>query len=606
MTAISPLVPAVALPVKQVVEQVYATHPEKKVTLYFLVTGLVFLLVGVSVGTLQALNYAGIDVYSHFPLLKSYYQGLSLHGILNALVFTTYFISGLLLYLPCRSLNVRPNLVVAWIAYWTMTVGVLMVAAAVLSNNATLLYTFYPPLQGSPLFYIGAALLVVGSLIIGVQVITIWTVWKRNHPGEVTPLVAFMSVATWMMWAIASLGLVAEVVFLLIPWSLGWTKGVDPLLARTLFWYTGHPIVYFWVLPAYISWYALLPKQAGGLIASETMARLSFVLFLLLSTPVGLHHQYSDTGLSMGWKIIQMLLTFLVIIPSLLTAFSVGASLEIAARLRGGGGWLGWTRHLPWKDPVFTAQVLAMISFIPGGAGGVVNASIALDSAVHNTAWIPGHFHITVGTATTLTFFAVSFWLLPHLTRKPLASVKTALWASWLWFWGMILFALGMHWEGLIGIPRRTYLATATGLGDMLERAHIPMALTGISGMVLLAASVLYFTVIFRTLLGKKRVSEQAEVPIPWSESLEQFEAQQAAMQISGTQVEEVQAEGTRATTQRPGISAGSLRIAGAVRVMDRLWVFFALALLLVVIMYLPLLIGMLLNPHPVPGLRLW
>jgi cytochrome c oxidase subunit 1 len=422
-----------------------------------------------------------------------------------------------------------------------------------------------------------------------------------------------MSVATWMMWAIASLGLVTEVVFLLIPWSLGWTKGVDPLLARTLFWSTGHPSVYFWVLPAYISWYALLPKQAGGLIASETMARLSFVLFLLLSTPVGLHHQFSDTGLSMGWKIIQMLLTFLVIIPSLLTAFSVGASLEIAARMRIGleklngglarqSGWLGWIRHLPWKDPVFTAQVLAMISFIPGGAGGVVNASIALDSAVHNTAWIPGHFHITVGTATTLTFFAVSFWLLPHLTRKPLASVKTALWASWLWFWGMILFALGMHWEGLIGIPRRTYFATATGLSDMIGRAHIPMALTGISGMVLMVASILYFTVIFRTLLGRKRVSEQAEVPIPWSESLESFEAR-----TSDTRSAEAQTAVARTSAPPASApSAGGMRIAGAVRVMDRLWIFFALSLMLVIIMYLPLLIGMLLNPHPIPGIRLW
>ena len=45
-----------------------------------------------------------------------------------------------------------------------------------------------------------------------------------------------------------------------------------------------------------------------------------------------------------------------------------------------------------------------MISFIFGGAGGIVNASSTLDTVVHNTAWIPGHFHITVGTATTLTF----------------------------------------------------------------------------------------------------------------------------------------------------------------------------------------------------------
>ncbi len=348
-------------------ERVYALNPEKKVTLYFLVTGLVFLMVGVAIGPLQALNYAGIDVYRFLPFLKSYYQGLSLHGVLNALVFTTYFISGLLLYLPCRELGVRPNLKVSWAGYWIMTVGVLMAAVAVLGNNATLLYTFYPPLQGSPLFYIGAALLVVGSLVIGAQVVTIWTVWKRRHPREVTPLVTFMSVATWLMWFVASLGLVVEVVFLLIPWSLGLTRGVDPLLARTLFWYTGHPIVYFWLLPAYVSWYGLLPRSAGGVIASQTMARLAFVLFLLLSTPVGLHHQFADPGIGMGWKVLQMLLTFLVVIPSLLTAFSVGASLELGARARGGGGWSGWIRHLPWRDPVFVAQALAMITFIPGG-----------------------------------------------------------------------------------------------------------------------------------------------------------------------------------------------------------------------------------------------
>lgn len=61
-------------------EQVYATYPEKKVTLYFLVTGLIMLLVGLAIGPLQALNYAGIDVYRYIPILKSYYQGLSCTG----------------------------------------------------------------------------------------------------------------------------------------------------------------------------------------------------------------------------------------------------------------------------------------------------------------------------------------------------------------------------------------------------------------------------------------------------------------------------------------------------------------------------------------------
>src|SRR5207244_9182599 len=108
---------------------------------------------------------------------------------------------------------------------------------------------------------------------------------RAQHPAARTPLAAFMSLVTMAMWTLASIGLAASMLFLLIPWSLGLVAGTDPLLARTLFWLTGHPIVYFWLLPAYISWYTLVPRQAGGRLFSDPMARASFLLFLLLSAP---------------------------------------------------------------------------------------------------------------------------------------------------------------------------------------------------------------------------------------------------------------------------------------------------------------------------------
>ena len=98
------------------------------------------------------------------------------------------------------------------------------------------------------------------------------------------------------MWFIASLGVAVEVLVFLIPWSLGLVDGTDPLLNRTLFWFTGHPIVYFWLLPAYVSWYMSVPKQVGGRLYSDAVVRGVFILFLLLSTPVGLHHQFTDPG----------------------------------------------------------------------------------------------------------------------------------------------------------------------------------------------------------------------------------------------------------------------------------------------------------------------
>ncbi|MFC6616554.1 cbb3-type cytochrome c oxidase subunit I [Deinococcus radiophilus] len=362
-----------------------------------------------------------------------------------------------MLYLPVRDLGMRINTKFAWGTYIVMTLGLVLTAAALLLNDATVLYTLYPPMMGTPLFYIGASIFVAASWGVLAQVVYTWLQWKRQNPGRVTPLVAHMSVATWLMWFIASLGLVAEALLFLVPWSVQtWlqtraggpvTATIDPLIARTLFWWTGHAIVYFWLLPAYIAWYAFLPRHAGGRLASEPLTRLAFVLFLLNGVGVGLHHQFANPNIDNTWKIIHMFLTFLVAIPSLLTAFSVAAALEDAARARGGGGVVGWIRRLPWENPVFVGITLSMISFIPGGAGGIVNASQAFAPVVHNTAWIPGHFHITVGTATTMTFMAVSFWLIPHLLGKPLPSPRLARWSQWVWFWGMILFAVGMHWQ---------------------------------------------------------------------------------------------------------------------------------------------------------------
>jgi len=546
-----------------------AWRPEKRVTAAFLITGLVALLIGALLGPFQAFNYGDVNLYRYLPFLKSYYQGLTLHGVLNALVFTTFFNCGVLIYFPARELDMRPSLGWLWASYLVMVGGLVLAGIAILSNNATVMYTFYPPLQGSWDFYTGLALVVVGSLMVAFEVVRLRARWRRANPGKATPIVTFMSTATMLMWALASVGIVVEVVVFLIPWSAGWIAGVDPELARTLFWFTGHPIVYFWLLPAYVSWYAFIPKQVGGELTSDTLARLAFVMFMVFSTPVGFHHQFTDPGIPRGWKLVQNILTFFVVIPSLLTAFTVTSSMEVAARKRGGRGVLGWIGKLPWNDASFAAQVLAMISFIFGGAGGIVLASFNLNVLVHNTAFIPGHFHITVGTAVTLTFFGMTFWLIPHLTGKKLFSPRLALWSAWTWFVGMMLFAVGMHWQGLLGVPRRAWISNMLpNLQGVYADARVPQTITLISGTILFLAIVFYFTVLFGTLFSRHRVEEDS-VAIPFPE-------------YRGS---------------RPG---------RATRALDRLGLWFLLAAAVVCVAYLPTLIHLFTGQVPLPGLRLW
>lgn len=547
-----------------------AFGPAKRVSLAYLLTGLAALLVGSALGPFQAFNYGGIDLYGLLPFLQSYYQGLTLHGVLNALVFTTFFNAGLLFYLPVRELEAKPAMTWMWGSYGIGLAGLVIAGVGILSNTSNVLYTFYPPLYGHWSFYTGLALVVVSSLMVGGEVIRMRLVWRKANPDKATPLVTYMSTITWMMWMLASVGIVVSVVVFMIPWSFGLREGVDPLLARTLFWYTGHPIVYFWLLPAYVSWYALVPKQAGGELVSDPLARLAFLMFLLFSVPVGFHHQFTDPGIPAGWKMIHSLLTMFVGIPSMLTAFTVAASLEVGGRRRGGKGILGWIGKLPWNDAAFTAQILAMAAFIFGGAGGIVNASFNLNMLVHNTAWIPGHFHLTVGTAVTLTFFGITFWLLPHLLKKPLFRPRVALWASWTWFVGMMIFALGMHWQGLLAVPRRAYISNLPeALAQAYANASVPMAVTAVSGVVLTFAIIFYFTVLFGTIFSKKTLKD-ADVPeIPWS-------------------------------------TARNLKSVGLIKFMDQLNVWMGLAIFLVLIAYGPSLFTMLTNQVPIPGFRLW
>ena len=99
-----------------------------------------------------------------------------------------------------------------------------------------------------------------------------------------------------------------------------------------------------------------------------------------------------------------------------------------------------------------------------GGWGGAINASFALDSVVHNTAWIQGHFHLTVGTAVALPFMGTAYWLVPRLTGNDLELSLLAKVQPYLWFLGMLLFSFANHITRLMGMPRRVW-TYSEGLG---------------------------------------------------------------------------------------------------------------------------------------------
>lgn len=497
---------------------------DRKLALWNIGVAYIAFLIGTLCGLLQV--FIRNDALQ-LPSWLDYYQILTAHGVLLALIFTTYFIFGFFVTGMSKSLgSFGPKvLLYSWIGFWVTTIGTVMATVMIISGEASVLYTFYAPLKASGWYYVGLALVIVGTWISSFALVGHYVVWRKAHKGELSPLFAFMTITTIIMWIIACLGVVATVLFQFIPWAFGWVDTINVELSRSLFWYFGHPLVYFWLLPAYMAWYVIVPKLLGVKVFSDSLARLAFVLFILFSIPVGFHHQLTEPGISNFWKFLQVVLTFMVIIPSLLTAFSMFGTFERAGRKNGGQGLFGWFTKLPWKDVRFTSIFVAMAFFIPGGAGGIINASFQLNEVVHNTMWIVGHFHITVGTPVAMTFMGLTFWLVPYLTGRKFSKVMQKLGFIQIITWtiGMLLMSTSQHILGLLGAPRRTAYTGYNNHPSALEwfdgilTNHVTMAVGG--SILFLSAMLLIYIVVMTMFLSPKAELEADFVEFPMADS---------------------------------------------------------------------------------------
>src|SRR5882672_4559457 len=398
-----------------------AVHNSSRLALYHCWVAFTVFLPAVGLGAWQMLMRSPLPAPLDDP--NAYYTSVTLHGTAMAYVVTTFFAMGFGYAVTATSLG-RPvrGVAAAWIGFAICLIGTLMAVLAVLSGRASVLYTFYPPLLATSWYYFGAFLLIGGSMIWVVLMVYNMAAWKHDNPGQPVPLAMFAITATALLWAWAASGVIIELLFVLNPPTLGLTTQVDAGLARTLFSVTLHAIVYFWLMPAYIAFYTLVPQAAGGRLYSDTMGRLTFIMFLVFSVPVGMHHLFADPEHGAGLKFVQSFLTFFVALPTLLTVFSICASLEIAGRARGGRGLLGWIAALPWKEPMVLAVALSLVMLGLGGFGGLINMSYAMNSMIHNTSWVTAHFHLIFGGAVVIMYFAIAYEKWPRITGKALRS----------------------------------------------------------------------------------------------------------------------------------------------------------------------------------------
>jgi len=471
----------------------------RKLVLAHLWVAFVAFLGAIVLGEWQMYMRSPLTTWINNP--EHYYRSVTAHGTVMAYVLPTlvamgfgYAITELALKRPLIGLRW------AWTGFWLVVVGTAMAAITMGLGKASVLYTFYPPMLGSPFYYLGVVLVVVGSWIwVALMGVNMWA-WKRDNPGATVPLPMFGNVAGAYLWAWTSVGAALELLIQVLPASVGLTDTINAGLARVLFSWTLHAIVYFWLIPAYIAFYTIVPRAIGARLYSDTMARVAFALFLVFSMPIGIHHLFADPQVGAGFKFVHATMTAMVSVPTLLTVFTIVASVEIAGRLRGGTGVFGWLRTLPWDNPMMLAVTFSFIMLGFGGAGGIINMSYQLNESVHNTQWITGHFHLIFAGAIVIMYMMVAYDLWPQLTHcmpLPKGLIRVQL---WLWFVGMLVLSLPWHLVGLLGMPRRM------AYYDYTHPALQPQAWTVVAstfgGLALVVSAILFVWVLARAHMG--------------------------------------------------------------------------------------------------------
>ena len=268
-------------------------------------------------------------------------------------------------------------------------------------------------------------------------------------------------------------------------------------------------------MPTYIAYYTIVPRAIGGRLYSDTMARISFILFLVVAMPIGIHHTFADPQVGAGFKFIHSAFTALVALPTLLTVFTICASVEIAGRLaRRPRRCSAGSRRCPGSNPIMLAVAFSFVMLGFGGAGGLINMSYQLDTTIHNTQWITGHFHLIFGGAIVIMYFAIAYDLWPHLTGRALPDSRLVRTQLWLWFIGMIVTTFPWHWVGILGMPRR--MAYFDYSDPALSPQALPVTLSAIGGFILLASGLLFLFILARAharARGRRRAHTASACP---------------------------------------------------------------------------------------------
>ena len=267
-------------------------------------------------------------------------------------------------------------------------------------------------------------------------------------------------------------------------------------------------------------------KQFGHALAgcakplSEKVSRLAFLMYILFLQLASAHHMLVEPGISAEWKIFNTSYAlYLAVVGSMVHGMTVPGSIEAAQRRRGfSSGMFEWLRKAPWGNPAFSGMFLSLVMFgFLGGISGVVLGTEQINIIMHNTLYVPGHFHATVVAGTTLAFMAVTYLLLPLIFRRKLVLASWAKAQPYLFGIGVAGISLFMMGAGTLGVSRRHWDITFAGSQLSFDYPAAAFLMMGLNGMFAILATIggrVYIIVTVGTVFFGDKVGDDEVVPV--------------------------------------------------------------------------------------------
>ncbi|MGE5506565.1 MAG: cbb3-type cytochrome c oxidase subunit I [Actinomycetota bacterium] len=458
----------------------------------------------------------------HLLPADMFYMALTAHGIDILIVWCIFFEVALMYFASAILLGSRlaaPKM--GWVSYALMVLGAAITNWKVLEGNSSVMMTSYVPMQADPLFYLGLILFAVGALIACFIFLGTLVVAKeeKTYEGSI-PLVTFGALTA----CIIAIYTIASGAIILIPtllWSVGLISHIDPLMYKVVWWGMGHSSQQINVAAHIAVWYAIAAILFGAKPLSEKVSRMAYLTYIFFLQIASAHHLLVEPGLSSSYKIFNTSYgMYLAVLGSMIHGLTVPGCIEAAQRKKGfNKGLFEWLRKAPWGNPVFSGMFLSLVMFgFLGGISGVTMGVEQINIMIHNTIYVPGHFHGTVAVGTTLAFMALTYFLVPVLFGREIVAPGLAKLQPYLFGLGMGVFSLFMMGAGTLGVSRRHWdmaFSEAPHAFSYPPAAYLMMGIVGVSGVIAVVGGALFVLIIVASVLFGKKVVAKPAAPAP-------------------------------------------------------------------------------------------